>query len=60
MKYSKSRLEMLEILADLVVDSHYHGDQEQDLLNYVSELEEVENHKSSVFGALSPLLEEQE
>lgn len=58
MKYSITRLEMLEILADLVVDSHYHGDQEQDLLNYISELEEAESHKSSVFGALSPLLEE--
>jgi len=58
MKYDLCRKEMFEILADLVVDSHYHGDQEQDLLNYISELEEAESHKSSVFGALSPLLEE--
>lgn len=58
MKYDLSRKEMLEILAALVVDSPYHGDQEQDLLNFISELEEAENHKSSVFGALSPLLED--
>lgn len=58
MKYDLSRKEMLEILAALVVDSPYHRDQEQDLLNYISELEEVEIHKSSVFEALSPLLED--
>lgn len=58
MKYSMTRIEMLEILADLVVDSPYHGNEEQDLLNYISELEEAESHKSSVFGVLSPLLEE--
>lgn len=60
MKYSITRMEMLEMLAAMVVDSPYHGDQEQDLLNFISELEEAENHKSSVLGALSPLLEEQE
>ena len=58
MKYSMSQMEMLEILAALVVDSPYHGDQEQDLLNFISELEEAESHKSSVFGALSPMLED--
>lgn len=58
MEYDLSRKEMLEILAALVVDSPYHGDQEQDLLNFISELEKAESHKSSVFGALSPLLEE--
>lgn len=58
MKYDLSCKEMFEILAAMVVDSPYHGDQEQDLLNFISELEEAEPHKSSFYGALSPLLED--
>ncbi|WP_373483308.1 hypothetical protein [Acetobacterium sp.] len=40
MKYDLSRQEMLELLSDIVQSSSVAGDQEQDLLNFLSELEE--------------------
>ncbi len=56
MEYDLTDKEMSNILARLVVNSPYHGDQEKGLLNFISELEEIENIKTT-FGALSPLLE---
>lgn len=41
MEYDMTRQEMLELLSDIVQSSSVAGDQEQDLLNFLSELEEL-------------------
>lgn len=41
MKYDLSKQEMLELLSDIVQSSGVTGDLEQDLLNFLSELEEL-------------------
>lgn len=41
MEYELSRQEMLELLSDIVQSSSIYGDQEQDLLNFLSEMEEL-------------------
>lgn len=59
MKYDLNREEMLDFLSDIVQSSSVYGDQEQDLLNFIEEIRESTLiTKSTVFGALSPLLED--
>lgn len=58
MEYDLSKDEMLDILVELAQGEHIWRNSKDDLLNFIEEIRESSlNADSSVFGALSPLLE---
>lgn len=59
MDYDLTKEEMLDILTELIQGEHIWRTDKNDLLNFIEEIRESSLiADSSVFGALSPLLED--